>query len=196
MANSTQGAPNNDVVRASWTRTALRILALLAVVGLTLAIVLFRKQLAGLAVYGYPGLFLVSLIGNATIILPAPSLALVFASGSSLYPPLIGLAAGSGEALGELTGYLAGYSGSGIIENQQRYTQIERWMRRGGLWVIFGLSLIPNPFFDLAGMAAGAMQVPVWRFLAACWAGKVLKTMWVAYAGAGSIAFIERMLAH
>jgi membrane protein YqaA with SNARE-associated domain len=174
----------------------LRVLALLVVVGLTLCIVLFRKQLAGLAVYGYPGVFLVSLIANATIILPAPSLAVVFASGTSLFPPFVGLAAGSGEALGELTGYLAGYSGSGIIENQRRYAQIERWMHRGGLWIIFLLSVIPNPFFDLAGMAAGAMQVPVWRFLAVCWTGKVIKTMWVAYAGAGSLALIERMLAH
>ncbi len=148
-----------------------------------MAIFVWRKQLAGLGVYGYPGIFLVSLIGNATVILPAPSLAIVFVAGSTLFPPLVGLAAGTGEALGELTGYLAGMSGSGVIESQPRYAQINYWMRSKGLWVIFFLSLVPNPFFDLAGISAGALGVPVWRFLIACWAGKVLKATFVAWAG-------------
>jgi membrane protein DedA with SNARE-associated domain len=178
---------------------AYRWLALFLVIALSVIIVLFRDRLARLGVYGYPGVFLVSLLGNATIILPAPSLMLVFVAGSSLYPPFIGLAAGSGEALGELTGYLAGFSGRGVVENQASYAQIQGWMKRYGLWVIFVLSVIPNPLFDLAGMAAGASRVPVWRFLLVCWAGKLSKTTLVAYAGAQTIGLlgpvIERWLA-
>lgn len=180
-------------------RHVYRWLVLLLVIGISIVIVLFRDRLAGLGAYGYPGIFLVSLLGNATIILPAPSLMLVFAAGSSLYPPLLGLAAGSGEALGELTGYLAGLSGRGVVENRARYAQIQRQMKRYGLWVIFALSVIPNPFFDLAGMAAGALNIPIWRFLLACWSGKLIKTTLVAYAGAQTIGLlgpvIERWLA-
>ncbi len=170
-----------------------RLLALAAVIGICVAIFAWRKQLAGLGVYGYPGIFLVSLIGNATVILPAPSLAIVFVAGSSLAPLLVGLAAGTGEALGEMTGYLLGVSSGGIVEHGLRYAQIQYWMERKGLWVIFLLSLVPNPFFDLAGISAGALGVPAWRFLAACWAGKVIKTTLVAWTGLRTLDWLAQL---
>ena len=57
----------------------------------------------------------------------------------------------------------------------------------GGL-VLFILSVVPNPFFDAAGIAAGALRYPVWRFLGLVWMGKTLKYLGTAYAcnyGAG-----------
>lgn len=174
--------------------TALRIFVLLIVLAVTGLIVYFRDRLQQFAAYGYPGVFLVSLAGNATVVLPAPSLAVVFAMGAVLKPVLVGLAAGVGEALGELTGYLAGFSGRALVENRARYEQITAWMRRNGALTILVLSFIPNPFFDIAGMAAGALKYPVWKFLLACWAGKTMKTTLIALAGAQSVTFIERFL--
>jgi len=174
--------------------TVIRIFVLLIVIGVTVAIVYYRNRLQQFAAYGYPGVFVVSLLGNATVILPAPSLAMVFAMGAVLKPVLVGLVAGVGEALGELTGYMAGFSGRALIENRARYEQINRWMARNGDLTVFLLSLIPNPFFDLAGMAAGVLRYPVWRFLIFCWMGKTVKTTLVALAGAQSITFIERFL--
>ncbi|HEX9116909.1 MAG TPA: VTT domain-containing protein [Anaerolineae bacterium] len=168
-----------------------RLLGLALVIGISVAIVAFRKELAGVKAYGYPGLFLVNLIGNATLFLPAPVLMVVFAAGSTLVPPLVGLAAGSGAALGEMTGYIAGYGGSAVIEDQKRYAQMRRWMARWGIWLIFGLSLIPNPLFDLAGITAGALRVPVWRFFLACWAGKLIKMTAVAYMGGQALSVLE-----
>ncbi|HDN79838.1 MAG TPA: hypothetical protein ENG33_05175, partial [Chloroflexi bacterium] len=55
----------------------------LFVILITVLIISFREQVQHLATYGYAGVFLVSLLGNATVILPAPSLALVFALGSA-----------------------------------------------------------------------------------------------------------------
>jgi len=52
------------------------------------------------------------------------------------------------------------------------------------------LALIPNPFFDLAGMAAGMLKMPLPKFLIACLLGKIIK-MWIfAYAGAYSINWL------
>ncbi|PIZ25416.1 MAG: DedA family protein, partial [Chloroflexi bacterium CG_4_10_14_0_8_um_filter_57_5] len=34
--------------------------------------------------------------------------------------------------------------------------------------VIAALAFIPNPLFDLAGMASGALKIPLWKFLIAC----------------------------
>jgi membrane protein YqaA with SNARE-associated domain len=177
------------------TRTRfLRFLALVLVIAATAAGVLWRDRLGRFVAYGYPGIFLISLIANATVILPAPSLALVFALGGVLNPVLVGLAAGLGEALGELTGYLAGYSGQAVIENRKIYDHLHGWMRRYGLATIFLLSLFPNPFFDLAGIAAGALRFPIGYFLLSCWLGKTLKTIAFALAGAHSFFILGRFL--
>lgn len=177
-----------------WTGKLFRILIVVLVIALSAAIFAFRDSFAELAALGYPGIFMVSLLGNATIVLPAPSLALVFAMGGALAWPIVGLVAGVGEALGELTGYLAGIGGRAIIEDEKTYSRLVSWMERRGGITVFVLSAIPNPFFDLAGIAAGTLRYPVWRFLLFCWLGKTLKTMLVAWAGAQSFSMIESLL--
>src|SRR4030042_51388 len=91
--------------------TIARLLSLAAVIGITLFIFSIRDRAAQLAVYGYPGIFLLSVLPTATLFLPAPGVASVFSMGA-VFPPLpVALAAGAGAALGELSGYLAGFSG-------------------------------------------------------------------------------------
>jgi membrane protein YqaA with SNARE-associated domain len=140
--------------------------------------------------YGYPGIFLLNLLSSATIVIPAPGLAVVSVMGSVLNPWLVGLCAGAGDTLGETTGYLAGYSGRAVIEDQGRYEKVSRWTRQYGLWVILILSIIPNPLFDLAGIAAGALKVPLSRFLLVCWIGKTIKTTLFALGGQTLLRFL------
>lgn len=170
------------------------VLAVLLAVAITVVIVVFRKTIQQFGAYGYSGVLLISFLGNATVLFPVPSLALVFAMGSVLNPVLVGLVAGVGEALGELSGYLAGLGGRAIIEDHQTYEKINRWMKKFGLWVIFTLSVIPNPIFDLAGIVAGASGFPLWQFLLYCWMGKTVKTTLIAFAGYYSISLVERLL--
>ena len=177
-----------------WMSKPFRLLIIALVLAISVAIFSFREQFAELAAVGYPGIFLVSLLGNATVVLPAPSLALVFAMGSALPPLLVGLVAGAGEALGELTGYALGYGGQAVIEDDAAYGRLVAWMQRRGSITVFVLSVIPNPFFDLAGIAAGSLRYPVWRFLLFCWLGKTIKTTLVAWAGSKSIGLIEQFL--
>ena len=188
--------PHGDAAAAPsrWRRWTPRVLALLLALAISITIFALRDRIAQIGAYGYPGVFLISVLASATIVLPAPSLAVVFALGSSLNPVLVGLAAGLGEALGELVGYLAGYSGSAVIEDRARYAQLERLERRYGVWVIFILSVIPNPFFDLAGIAAGMLKFSVLRFFIACWLGKTIKTILVALAGAGTWGAVTQWL--
>ncbi len=173
---------------------AASITAIIAAILITVSIVLLRDKIQRIGAYGYGGVFLISLAGNATVVFPAPSLAVVFAMGGVLNPILVGLAAGIGEALGELTGYLAGVGGRFVVEDHRAYHKVQRWMRRYGALVIFTLSVFPNPFFDLAGITAGASRYPVWLFLLNCWAGKTIKTTAVALAGYYSIDFLQKLL--
>lgn len=180
----------------SWSRRELlsRLLAIAVVIVVTLTIWRMADRLEQFRLWGYPGVFVVSFLGNATVVLPAPSLALVFAMGGVLNPLWVGLVAGPAEALGELTGYLTGYSGQAIVENHRMYERLARWMQRNGALTVFILSMIPNPFFDLAGIAAGVLRYPVPRFLLFCWLGKTIKTLAFAFAGAYSLTFFERFL--
>jgi membrane protein YqaA with SNARE-associated domain len=174
----------------------LRILVLILVLGVTASIFVFRDRVTNLAGYGYLGAFLISLLSSATIILPIPGIAVIFALGATYDPYLVGLAAGAGSALGELSGYMAGYSGQGIFKKSKTYLRMEHWMRRRGSVVIFVLAFVPNPIFDLAGAAAGILRYPPWKFLFFCFLGKTPRSILVAFAGAwaleGVLKFIER----
>ncbi len=168
----------------------LRVLALAAVIGITVYIYSIRERVDEFAAYGYPGIFLIMLMANATVILPAPGVAVVFAMGSVFNPALVALAAGTGGAIGELSGYLAGFSGQAVVENARAYNRVQPWIQKYGAWAILVLSAIPNPFFDLAGIAAGVAKIPIWKFLLFCWIGQLIKMAMFAFAGAYSIDWL------
>jgi uncharacterized membrane protein YdjX (TVP38/TMEM64 family) len=174
--------------------TLRHALAIGGAVAITALIVVFEDRLRDLGHLAYLGAFLAMLIGNATVILPVPGLAIVFALGATLNPLLLGLAAGPGAALGEMTGYLAGYGGSAVADNLKVYRTIERWMDRHGVIVIAVLAAIPNPLFDVAGMVAGVMRVRWWHFLLAAWIGKTIQAVVVAYAGALSLGWVQELV--
>lgn len=174
--------------------TLLRLLALLGVVGITVLVFSLRDRAEALASFGYPGIFLLSLLANATLILPAPGWAVTIAMGAVFNPLGVALAAGTGATLGELTGYMAGFSGQAVIENARAYDRLLGWTRRYGALTIIALAAIPNPAFDLAGIAAGALRMPVGRFLAYTWIGKMIKMTALAYGGAASVGWLETLV--
>jgi membrane protein YqaA with SNARE-associated domain len=96
---------------------------------------------------------------------------------------LVALVAGVGAALGELTGYLVGYTGRSLIPKNRWYLMIERGMVRFAAPVIFVASVIPNPFFDAVGIVAGATRLPLWLFLLACFLGKTIRFLLLAFVG-------------
>ncbi|MCB2180191.1 VTT domain-containing protein [bacterium] len=166
--------------------TLARIAALIFVIAITIYILFLPDEEAQkLESYGYIGIFLISILANATVIIPAPGLVFVFGMGAKFSPLLVGLAAGVGAALGELSGYLAGFSSQAILEDRERYGQMVDWMKKNGPLTITLLAFIPNPLFDLAGMVAGALKMPIAKFLFFVSIGKILKMLVFAYAGAG-----------
>jgi len=160
-----------------WRLTVVRVLVLLLVVGLTVFLFINRDRVKELEALGYPGVFLVSLLANATLILPVPGVLFTSAMGAVFNPYLVALAAGTGATLGELTGYMAGFSGQGVIENRKWYDKVTSWMTKYGGITVLVLAFIPNPVFDIAGMVAGALRMPMWKYLIFSWIGKVGKML-------------------
>lgn len=172
----------------------LRVLALFGVVALTVYISSLRDRVEQFASFGYPGIFLIALLANATILLPAPGVAIIYAMGAIFNPLGVGLAAGTGGAIGELSGYLAGFSGQAVVERTDVYNRIKPWIDKYGGWAILVLSAIPNPFFDIAGIAAGIAKMPVQVFLFFTWIGQLIKMTIFALAGHYSITLISNFL--
>ena len=170
--------------------TAKNALALAAAVAIALLAMLLFRQLIFMRHIGYVAIFLISLVSSATILLPLPGFAIVFASAPYLNPILLGLAAGLGSGIGELSGYLAGYAGHNALERTRIFRQHKRQVEKYGTPAIFFLALIPNPAFDLAGIAAGAIEMKWWKFLLATIAGKVLRYIALAYFGIWAVGWL------
>jgi uncharacterized membrane protein YdjX (TVP38/TMEM64 family) len=70
-----------------------------------------------------------------------------------------------------------------VVENTRLYQRLVEWLRRWGMLALFFLSLFPF-VFDLAGIAAGVLRYPLWKFLIACWLGRTVLYIAMAFAGA------------
>jgi membrane protein YqaA with SNARE-associated domain len=170
-------------VKTNWRLHVVRLLVFVFVISLTVTLYIFQDQIQNLGAYGYPGIFILSILANATIIIPLPGVVLTAAMAVILNPFWVALAAGSGAALGELSGYLAGFSGQVVVEKADRQERLVNWMRKYGEATILVLAFIPNPAFDMAGITAGALKMPVLRFLFWVWLGKLGKMLLIAYGG-------------
>ena len=179
---------------SSWRVNLLRAVSLLAVIGITVYIYSIRDRVAEFEKFGYTGVFLIALMANATVLFPAPGVAIIYAMGAVFNPLGVGLAAGTGGALGELSGYLAGFSGQAVIERADIYNRFQLWVNKYGGWAILVLSAIPNPFFDVAGIAAGIAKMPIQTFLLFTWVGQIVKMTLFALAGHYSITWLGNFM--
>jgi membrane protein DedA with SNARE-associated domain len=135
----------------------------------------------------YLAIFVISMTASATLVIPIPGLALtslIGAVSASPWDPLwVGIASGIGASLGESTGYLLGYSGRMAVPDTKNYERVVGWMSKWGNLTIFVLALIPNPLFDLAGIAAGMLKYPLWKFILIGALGRLPKHILFAYMG-------------
>ena len=168
----------------------------LLIVLIAVFLLIFRPKFLDLRAMGYAGAFFVSVLGGSTIVVPIPAMAIVFALGGILkYPFLVGIAAGIGETVGEMAGYLAGWSSGEPLRkrNFKFFAKLEAWTKRNGVLGLFVLSAVPNPIFLFTAATAGALHYPLWKFLLSTGAGKIIKCLAVAYAGAFGLKIILKL---
>jgi len=146
---------------------------------------------------GYWGAFLVNMVGSAAVVVPVPGLFAVCAAAApdlGLNFVLLAIAGAIGSTIGELTGYLAGYGSQGVMQKSRYYSSIRGWVvRRGGL-ALFILAVIPNPLFDIGGIAAGSLGYPISRFFLWVGLGKTIKFLIFAYACRQSISLLSDLV--
>ncbi len=162
-----------------------------------LGVVLWLTDSLNLENVGYGGVWIVSFIAAGSIILPVPGPAAVCIAAAphlGLNPLIIGVVSASAEALGEMTGYLAGLSGRSLLERNKYYPKVHRLVQRRGGIILFVGAIIPNPLFDVIGIAAGSIGYPIKRFLAVVFVAKVIKSTSIAYACFWGIDWIQGLI--
>ncbi|MSQ23410.1 MAG: hypothetical protein EXR58_02495 [Chloroflexi bacterium] len=165
------GSPRSLRVRQYAAGTVAIVASLAATAVVLLAPIPYRAM----GEYGYLGVFAVTLLGTASFVIPVPYLAVIVAAGSYLPPLSVALVAAVAAALGEVTGYVAGYAGRSLIPEAGWADRLRRLMARSGSWVVFVAALVPNPFFDLIGALAGATRFSPWAFFSICFAARALR---------------------
>jgi membrane protein YqaA with SNARE-associated domain len=140
----------------------------------------------GFAPIAYLIVFGVTLIANASIFVPVIfhiSIMVWAIESCNCNLALVVLVASVAGALGEITGYYAGYLGKRIVlaESTPGYNRFVGWMQRYGPWGIFLVSL--QPLTDIAGLLAGASKLPLWKFFLPCWPAKFIKYFVICYFG-------------
>ena len=154
---------------------------LISIVFVATGLVLWTTGTFNIETAGYTSIWFLAFIGAALVFLPVSALAAVCVAATvDLNPFLIAVVAASAEAIGELTGYLAGMGGKAVFERNRFYLRFKNLFLRYAALTLFLGSIIPNPLFDIMGVAAGSILYPVCRFLLLVFIGKTIKFTWVA----------------
>jgi membrane protein YqaA with SNARE-associated domain len=169
-------------------RKLVSILIFIVSVGISFSIWLIPINTQQMALFGYGGVFIVTLLGGMTLFVPGPTMVAAFLAGRALNPLIVSVVAGFGSALGEFTGYTAGYASRGFVStevNQSRwYYRLFRWITRYPFLTVLILAAIPNFLTDMSGVIAGRIEYPFPKFLLATFIGKTIRFGVAAYIGA------------
>lgn len=189
-------APSAPAKRRIMQRIVVPALVLLLVIAVSVGLFFLTKYRPDLIerfkTFGYAGIFVVSLLSCATVILPIPGIVVFVPLLAQFNPALVGVVGAAGGTIGEITGYMAGYSGRGLAGRGKMYARVEAWMKRHGNWVVFLVSLLF--FVDVAGVVAGALKFPLWKFLVLVWIGKTIKYVGVMLLVAWGWDFVLKLV--
>ena len=180
-------------------------IVILAIPGLLGPLQLIYSWLVDIALLiGYPGAFVISFLGCATILLPFPYVGVPFILGGlrdlpmhtfAFNPWLVGFIAGLGAALGEMVSYLIGYGGGTLINENQRngFRDFVQKYPRATPFALWFLAVTPIPD-DVLLVPLGAAKYPMWRVFVPQLIGKTMFLTAIAFAGRIGMDWIGMLL--
>ncbi|MDI6806514.1 MAG: VTT domain-containing protein [Candidatus Aenigmarchaeota archaeon] len=153
--------------------------------------------------FSYLAVFFIGMVSTSTIFLPLPlDIAILLTVGLGLNPYLVGILAGVGAGIGEITGYLIGAGGRAIIKEKKRRPHgllgvlhktilktTSKMFKKYCFYIIIVASFIPFTF-DFVGILSGAVRYDVKKFLVAAIIGKVSKYLLITFVGSWIIGWI------
>ncbi len=150
----------------------------IAVIGVQVAALAFVfryvDELSQIDVLAYPGVVLAEFSNSAMVILPTPWPAYTLGVAVFLNPFVVGLLGGLAAAAGELVGYFIGVRGRSVVDGRWLYNRLQKWTDRFGARAIFAFAVLPVPF-DIAGVWAGTVRFPLFKFFYSVAAAKIIR---------------------
>jgi membrane protein YqaA with SNARE-associated domain len=139
------------------------------------ALILWRSMVDpnSLGQLGLIGVFLASLLGHLTVVAKDMFLPMYLSLTSTYHPAALGLAAGTGAALGEVATYVLGWGIAETVgdERSQTENKLADWIRRYGLWAVLLVASTPLPDTPIV-LIAGSNRLPIGKLLVAELLGK------------------------
>ncbi len=145
---------------------ALSILGVIAV-ALISGGLLWRLMAQGdsLGQLGLVGVFIAALLSHLTVVARDMFIPLFLPLASVYHPIILGTAAGTGGAIGEVTTYFLGW---GVAESLEEMSDAEdriaRWINKYGLWAVLLVALTPLPDTPIV-ILAGSRKLPFGKLL-------------------------------
>jgi membrane protein YqaA with SNARE-associated domain len=148
---------------------------------------IFREQFKDGQTLGLLGILIINFFSSATFFVSGPAFLTVIAGGSIYHPILVGLTAALGTALGDIVSFFFGYSTRHLalvkLEKRLLFRVFEDFFKLHGNWILFLMALIPNPFFDAAGLVAGIFKFDIKRYFIIVFVGRLVRFLLLAYIG-------------
>jgi membrane protein YqaA with SNARE-associated domain len=144
------------------------------VVALISGALLWRLMVQGEALgrLGLIGVFVASMLSHLTVVARDMFIPLYLPLASVYHPVVLGSAAGTGAAIGEVTTYFLGW---GVAESMEKMSgtedKVAKWIKKYGLWAVLLVALTPLPDTPIV-ILAGSRKLPFRRLLAVEVAGK------------------------
>ena len=145
--------------------------------------------------FGYLGVFLVGLVGAASVIVPVPSTVVLLGIATTGFfdPFLLAVAFGLGSAVGQLTSYVVGYAGRVVVgkKYKRRMNAMLKIFEHYGMIAVFIFALTPLPD-SLLFIPMGLVHYSLLKVFVAAAAGKICMSLIITYFGtvAGQV-FVE-----
>lgn len=159
-----------------------QVVFLIGILALSIFVMLNKEIIQNIGNYSYFALFVCCFLSNASVFLPAPGLIMVMAAAVAMNPVIVAVIGALGMTCGECIGYFGGLTGRRLINSTPKSTGILDVLRTHGIVTVFLFAFIPFPLFDFVGVAAGYLKTDLFKFFAACYMGKLFKSMVIVLA--------------
>lgn len=176
--------------------TRLQQIALFVVLMGPLTVLTIRvlPLLVNLGPWGYLAGFAINFLSNATVMVPLPGNTVLILMVKELDPLYLGIVAGIGGTLGQLTGYWLGAQGRESLKGTRMYAFALRGMERYGGLILVLFGLMPIPPDDVVAIIGGATRYPIPKFLLYLGIGKTAMTVGLLYLASEAFQWAEPFL--
>jgi membrane protein YqaA with SNARE-associated domain len=139
------------------------------------AVILYEMLIAGslLQEAGLAGVFLASMFSHLTIVGRDMFVPTFLALAPRYHPLLLGLAAGLGGAIGEVSTYYWGLGIKDALKGAEKDDTLPKWVEKYGLLAVLIVSATPLPDTPIV-LLAGSARLPLRKLLVVEASGKTL----------------------